>query len=267
MTDNPTNAAVLPKPASAREKIAKLRATFIEQLPGRLQELRVLFERLTRSPTDRTTAIELHRALHSLKGTGSSFGFRELGTAAGLGEDLAAILIENANPTEHNQWQETLCGYIHALDRIVTGLCAPADSTGNHHEPGFDLSVLSHDANANRASGGRVVYLCDDEEMVLEQLASQLNCFGYETVTFTDPQALRQAVLARQPDAVVLDIHFPHSSQAGTDMLVMINREITQPVPAIFLSSRNDFEARLAAVQAGGEAYFTKPAQSGGRVW
>lgn len=252
------------KPLTAREKIAKLRTTFLEQLPTKLLELRALLVQLMADPMQRTTAIELHRVLHSLKGTGSSFGFRELGVAAGLGEDLTALLIVSTSSIQSQQWLEALSRNLYALEGIVAKLCDPAASTVAHHESSFDLSMLPVVSNrtvSDSHGSDRVIYLCDDEVLVLEQLASQLSCFGYKTVAFDNLQTLREAVLARQPDAVVMDIHFPQSAINGTEMLALLNQEVGSPIPAIFLSSRNDFEARLAAVQAGGEAYFQKPAR------
>lgn len=110
--------------------------------------------------------------------------------------------------------------------------------------------------------GGRLVYICDDELLSLERLAVQLTCFGYQIETFSETQALQAAVLTRRPDAVIMDIHFPQGHSAGTEMLAALNQEIGQVLPAIFLSARDDFAARLGAVQAGGQAYFHKPVRA-----
>lgn len=92
-------------------------------------------------------------------------------------------------------------------------------------------------------------------------LPYKLTCFGYQIETFSETQALQAAVLTRRPDAVIMDIHFPRA-YAGTEMLAALNQEIGQVLPAIFLSARDDFAARLGAVQAGGQAYFHKPVRA-----
>lgn len=253
---SPTPPSAPAKP-SAREKIARLRASFLEQLPARVTLARALFERLKANPADRAAAVEMHRFLHSLKGTGRSFGFRELGAAAAQGEDLAAELLNLPAKPMPDKWQARLGESLDYVEMIAGVLCSPAGADAGSDEPGFTLPT----AAAEEANGGRMVYICDDEALVLEQLANQLACFGYDAVTFTDPKALRDAVLMRRPDAVIMDIHFPAGDVDGTEILATLQQEAVKAIPAIFLSARDDFGARLAAVQSGGEAYFHKPAR------
>jgi diguanylate cyclase (GGDEF)-like protein len=245
-------------PSSARDKIAQLRATFLERLPTRVDQARLAFDRLQADPSDQAAVADLHRILHSLKGTSRSFGFRELGAAAALGEDLVAAWLDvPATPLPSN-WQARLVAYLGHLAMTVEAAALPASGDGRA-EPVFALPVAN---NLDDTGTGRLIYICDDEVLTLEQLAGQLACFGYETVTFTETQSLHDAVLARQPDAVVMDIHFPQGKNAGTDALAALRRETGKTVPSLFLSARDDFAARLAAVQAGGAAYFHKPARA-----
>jgi diguanylate cyclase (GGDEF)-like protein len=242
------------KPLSAKEKIAKLREIFLSQLPDRAALARALFGQLKGEPGNHAAAAELHRCFHGIKGTGRSFGFRQLGEAAAPGEDMAAILA-NATASPPNDWQEKFAACLTQLDAAVAAACT---ANGDREEPDMILAASS----APATSGGRLVYICDDEPLTLEQLSTQLACFGYETVTFTEPQALHDAVLARRPDAVIMDINFPQGSNAGTEALARLHAETGNSIPTIFLSARNDFAARLASVQAGSNAYFHKPAHA-----
>lgn len=244
------------KQPSAREKIAKLRARFLEQLPGRVVEVRKLFERLRSDPTDKAAAVDLHRALHSLKGTGRSFGFTDLGATAGFSEDLMAELLDMPDKPAPENWQERLGKYLEYIEMATAVACSLGSETCGRAEAAFSLPVNTSERDD---SDGCVVYLCDDEELTLEQLSTQLSCFGYVTRIFTDPQAFHDAVIERRPAAAIMDIHFPQGHNAGTDIMAQLAKEIGKAVPAIFVSSRDDFAARLAAVQAGGEAYFVKP--------
>jgi diguanylate cyclase (GGDEF)-like protein len=248
-----------PVKLSAREKIAKLRETYLAQLPERIQQARACYTRLCENTDDHAAAVDLHRLLHSLKGTGRSFGFRELGLAAAQGEDLLIALIEGPVAALPSDWQTGLGQCLDLVEMIGGALQSPAGTDAGSDEPGFTLAPAAHQSTAK---GGRLIYVCDDEPLILEQLASQLACFGYETISFTDPGVLHAAVLVRRPDAVIMDINFPQGHSAGTDVLIALRQEVSNPVPAIFLSARNDFAARLAAVRAGGEAYFHKPARA-----
>lgn len=251
------------KPLSAREKIAKLRASFVEQLPARIVHIHALFEHLQNTPTDQAAIVDLHRSLHSLKGTGRSFGFREFGSIAAQGEDLAAALLEAPTRSLPREWWESLAACLAELEQALASVGSSGAHGGDKDAPAFTLPIPTAEEGAGQAGNARrIIYICDDEPLILEQLASQLNCFGYETVTFDATQALHDAVLARRPAAVIMDINFPFGHRSGTEVLAELRRETGQTVPAIFLSARNDFAARLGAVQAGGVAYFHKPARA-----
>lgn len=245
---------------SPQEKIARLRATFLEQLPGRILQARLMFERFSAQNTDAEAIRELHRILHSIKGTGRSFGFPDLGAAAALGEELASLLLDPAQNTSPEHWREQLTNNLEFLALTAEVLCTvEQEASSDQHAPHFVLSVpLVQGAQIP----GRLVYVCDDEPLQVQQLAGQLECFGYQPVTFTDLGALRQAVLAKPPDAVVMDIRFPEGCNAGTEVIEELRRQSHRHIPVVFLSGRDDFEARLLAVQAGGEAYFHKSVPS-----
>jgi diguanylate cyclase (GGDEF)-like protein len=248
------------KPLSSRDKIARLRASFVAQMPSRLGQAQALFERLSADAADRAAAVDLHRLFHSLKGTGRSFGFLDLGGVAGQGEDLAAELLDKPLGTGPADWLDRLSRCLERLRTCVADLALLTGRETADTDMYFTLPALSQKATA--AKNVQVIYLCDDEPLALEQLTTQLGCFGYDVAIFTETQALYQAVLARRPDAVIMDIQFPQGDREGLEVLAAIKRETGQAVPSVFLSARDDFAARLIAVQAGGEAYFHKPARA-----
>ncbi len=237
-----------------RGKIAQLRARFIEQLPGRVEEALHLFAALRANPHNAEAATALHRFLHSIKGTGNSFGFSDLGAIAGHGEHLAAQLLENPAQALPLFWDELA----EVLSNVHMGCEALRESGAllplEKDMPGFELPVAPEVSE----TGGKRVYICDDESALAEQLGNQLRCFGYLVAVFTEPAQLRAAVRAQRPAAVIMDINFPGGIK-GTDVVAALKREGGADFPVIFLSACDDFAARLAAVQAGGLAYFHKP--------
>jgi len=245
---------------SAQDKIARLRTTFLEQLPERVLQIRPLLERLKIDAVDHAAATDLHRLLHNLKGTSRSFGFRELGAVAAQGETLIAECLSWPAAPDPADWQKLLEEYLGQLETTVQQAVAAAVGANDRKGPA-SAPPATPERTAAR-SGGRTVYVCDDDILLLEQLGSQLSCFGYKTVPFSEPHALHDAVLAQWPDAVIMDIHFQQGDCDGIEILTALQRKTGKTVPTIFLSARNDFAARLRAVQAGGEAYFHKPART-----
>jgi len=73
----------------------------------------------------------------------------------------------------------------------------------------------------------------------------------------TAAQAIAR-LAARSYRAIVADIMLPEGPLAGTDLLRSLPNHAHLP-PVVFISSRWDWEARLAAVRANAAAYLSKP--------
>ena len=80
--------------------------------------------------------------------------------------------------------------------------------------------------------------------------------------TFAAPQAVLEAVTQMRPDACVLDIVMAGHDLAGIELGHHLH-QLDASLPVIFASVRDDIEARLRAVQAGGVAYLSKPLDIG----
>jgi diguanylate cyclase (GGDEF)-like protein len=115
-------------------------------------------------------------------------------------------------------------------------------------------------------SGNRLVYLAEDDPELCRLLALQLGHFGYQVRTFPSTESVCEALRDCLPAAVIMDISFPGGERAGTEAMLSLRRQGVVLPPLLFLSSRRDFNARLDAVRAGGEAYFTKPVEIGDLV-
>lgn len=246
------------QPSSLNDKIAKLRATFIAQLPGRMAEARTLLDLLRTSPDNAEAARSLHRYLHSLKGTGASFGFPNLSKLAGQGEHQAKTILEHRQQLTESDWQ-SLAQCLNEMDALVAGAVHnDAATTPADQQIPFEIPHTS--AHKNKAyDKERLIYICDDEVLQAQQMGAQLECFGYRIKLFNTTAELLAAAQKKPPDAIIMDIMFPDSADEGTKVLIELRRTHHTEFPVIFISARRDFEARLAAIRAGGEAYFPKP--------
>jgi diguanylate cyclase (GGDEF)-like protein len=114
-------------------------------------------------------------------------------------------------------------------------------------------------ATPERAERQTSVLIVEDDTATADHLALQLAHFGYQAFVAHTLDGLEAAMQAHAPAAIVMDIVFPEGDLAGPQRMVDAARAGAD-VPVIFLSQRDDFEARLWAVRAGGKAYLTKPA-------
>jgi diguanylate cyclase (GGDEF)-like protein len=99
----------------------------------------------------------------------------------------------------------------------------------------------------------------EDDELLGTEIQSQLQYLGFSVQLFSDATSARHAISTQQPDAILLDVTLLEGKFGGPELAAFIKDFQAERVPVIFISSRGDWQARLAAVRAGGEAYLTKP--------
>ena len=241
-------------PSGFRAKMEQLRAKFSHQLPTRIDDARRCFADLQQQPATPNLIAPLHLVLHSMRGTGQSLGFTELGAAAARGEQLVEQLSENLSTNDN-----LMAAIAQCLAQIETaaGVLVHGEPAAGSEEtaPSYELPQASA---ALSARADQLVYLCDDDPVSLALIASQLLCFGYQCELFHGIDELLAAVEREMPTVLIMDIMFPEGADAGTAAMAALGRT-GQQCPVIFLSSRTDFEARLNAIRAGGEAYFCRP--------
>ncbi len=236
------------------DKVARLRGTFVAQVPARLAVVAELLRQLDGDLADDQPVGELKRLLHNLKGSSATFGLGELQAAAQAAEERLGLLL----PGRAANLGAEMAAPLAVMARAVAPLLANA-AAGS-----FRFSATQAEAVGpakDKAGRGKRVYLCDDDPVLAEQLQQQIACFGYEVLVFESPAALREALPAGLPDALIMDAVFAEGVDAGFELVEELRRAGLS-VPTLFISCRDDFEARLQAVQAGGLAYFAKPVRA-----
>ncbi|MEI6210906.1 MAG: response regulator [bacterium] len=105
------------------------------------------------------------------------------------------------------------------------------------------------------------VMMIDDEPDNLTVLNDILQVAGYHTVAFTSGKAALAAAMANPPDIVLLDVRMP-----VLDGLTVCRRfkceRVLAGIPVIFVSALYNSADILAAFDAGGVDYVTKPFQA-----
>jgi len=245
--------------SSVSQRITHLRAEFMARLPERLNEAWQLLALASVKPYELKNFQAMHRFWHSLKGTARTFGFRDIAQAAIVGSNAATRLLDEPESVRDGSWQQGIIDAINAINAIC--LAAPTiDGLSQDKLNKVENSLLIYESSPqSREEGSVLIYLCHEDPDERLRFSSQLECFNYRTESFCTPTALMAATLTRRPEAIILDTHFPKGDVSGIEALARINREVIPSVPAIFLSTSGDFETRLGAVRAGGDAFILKP--------
>jgi DNA-binding NarL/FixJ family response regulator len=116
------------------------------------------------------------------------------------------------------------------------------------------MTAHGTDANAARVR----IALCDDQALVLRGLSALLGDLGIEiAVESTDAARLLDALALRPVDVVVSDIRMP-----GMDGIALLGalRERGDSTPVILLTTFDDEDLMLRAVEAGAQGFLLKDA-------
>jgi DNA-binding response OmpR family regulator len=101
-----------------------------------------------------------------------------------------------------------------------------------------------------------LVAIVDDEESIRQTVGLALRREGYEVTTWDDGQAAWDAFREKMPDLVVLDILMPRMD--GLELCRRL-RGLSESVPILFLSSKDEEFDRVLGLELGGDDYLTKP--------
>lgn len=233
--------------AEFQAKLKLMRQKFSDGLPERIQELNAAWQEFVESGHDIKHISVLHRLVHTLTGTAGTFSYKKLSIdARALEIMLKDILDEGVQPTSDQQGQ---------ISKMLFEIEASSKQ---------DLDIASNDtpiAPFVSSKTGWKILIVDDDEDLNALLSSQLVHFGYEVASITSLSDLRKSLINFKPDLVILDISFPEGGLAGIQETQDFDFEkyVGHFVPTIYISARQDLEARLEVVRAGGSAYLTKP--------
>lgn len=236
---------------SPADKLKIIREAYIKQLPSQLKTIRRAYNAFIENPSGADEREQLHRQLHTLKGSSASFGLSGLSKVADAAENLAKETLHNVRPADES-WQQQVRECL-ALMEDETGKISPSQKQ--------DLQAVEFATTVKIPSSReqKTIYLCDDDPHQREYLSAQIECFGFDVVSFETPEELRIALGNRLPDAMVMDLIFPARPMGGAETISRLREENGIDIPAVFISSQSDFAYRLSAVRAGSSAYFVKP--------
>jgi DNA-binding response OmpR family regulator len=93
------------------------------------------------------------------------------------------------------------------------------------------------DVRSEEESGPPLILVADDDEDVVELVASQLREGGYEVVTAGDGERALELALERSPNLAIVDVTMPRLS--GYEVAARLREsEAAKKVPIIFLTAR-----------------------------
>lgn len=228
-------------------KLHAVREAFRAQLPDRLADIRRIWSHLQKQPADALQGQEFYRQIHNLAGSAGTFGYHQLGVCA---RQLEQFLLQHDALTYSDAGHAgTIGSTLNQLDTLA------GEGADNAREDLPATASLKPRTIHNKP----LVYLLEDDLLLAQEIARQLEHFGYEAKPWLTAAEIIQAQEKRPADALILDIDLQEGPLEGPRIAARLQALGKQNIPLIFISVRNDWEARLATIQAGGCAYFSKP--------
>ncbi|UIJ43856.1 sigma-54 dependent transcriptional regulator [Sphingomonas cannabina] len=102
------------------------------------------------------------------------------------------------------------------------------------------------------------ILVVDDELDIRELVSGVLEDEGYETRTAADSDAALEAIAARRPSLVLLDVWLQGSRLDGLELLDEIKRR-DPSIPVLVISGHGNLDTAVAAIRRGASDFIEKP--------
>lgn len=244
----------MPEPPSPHQQFTQLRATYLAQLPAKIQHLVAAWEHLASDPTGPGLAEALYRQAHTLAGSGATFGYSELTEAARQVElALAPLRTIDLTPAIVLPALGMLSDAIHLLLTCAQTLAQAGDSP----QP----MLADFPGALPGAPRSRHLLVIDGDSQSAQSLALQLNSFGYVARAISDFTAPAESAWEVAPAAIIVDLHAATSEMIAAQAIHRA-QGAKPPIPIVYTCDQSDLGARLQAVRQGGAAFFPKPVRA-----
>lgn len=234
--------------SSFDEKIKQLQISFINELPGRLSEIDTTISRLDSNPADSIALETLAHKLHSLAGSGATFGLPVVTELAREAENLLKVkhMIEKEvdNPTT-NRIKEILT----ALRNIET------DKLGELAISKESELIKTTFKKKNKDKCR--IFILESSINLHSDIINQFQQYDYCVTAFDNLAEFTTAQKNDSPDIVLIDLLFNNISEVKMNNL--IQQSVSNDVFTIVSCSDGDIQYRLQAARTGCHAFFVKP--------
>ena len=234
------------------EKFRQLQADYAAQLPDKVEQLNQAWQvvELDSDSNDSVSAdafAQLKSVVHNLAGSAGTFGY---GALSDVARELELML------TKLDEFKACTAEDKSAISAFIFEVCELVTQQPSKIEL---LQAETAPTAINRLPRDQLIYVVDDDPLLAREISDQLTHYGYEVQVFENSTQAELALKRRPPTAMVVDLGLPEGMLAGADLIQEYQTASSEQIPLIFISGRDDWEARLAVVRAGGGVYLTKP--------
>lgn len=223
---------------NAKKKLKKLQADYSSHLAEKLNHINRQWEALTEY-FNKPALNELHRAVHSLCGSSSSYGYVLLGQAA---RDLEVYLKQLLGYRVLNSTQQS------EISRLLTRI----NDNLQTDKINFTETPNSHERTV---TNNLILYLVQHPGTFERQLRENLKEVGYTLLMYKTLKKLQASIKEQIPTAVIIDEYF--LDDKNITELEKLGQEYH--INLICIVEHGDVETRLKSIHAGASIFLQKP--------
>ena len=239
-------------------RLLNVRQSYMDSLPAKLERIHILWDELKKAnflESQSELQEEFYTLIHSISGSGATFGFTQLTNTARPLEELFSRLIEHRSPLpEHIEQIDTL---IEALHETIQSIDL---QTGDFDTSAFLYAEQNPPMPDKATSSSKAVYILDGDNLMAAGLSAQLVINNYETRTFSGIKELDRALTKELPLAVIIEHQSLLEINSSSHLESMRQEKIDFGVFCI--SDKRDMSSRIDALRAGADFFFAKPFDS-----
>lgn len=228
-----------------KAKLLKLQERYVQELPGKVKEIFVTWEKLLADHDNAQLWEQMIRLPHSLAGSGTTFGYPSITRIARELEELVKNSQQDSKPKGFASKVQALIVELETASRLKPQEATLAPS-----------SVQSQNTQEERNAKSTIFFL-DQTEANDPTLTKQLNFYGYELITFADSKSLRQAIQTQLPCCFIVKIAGDY--QQSFEQVKQLKEISGNTTPLIVIAKESTTKLRLLAVRAGANAFFDEP--------
>ncbi|QTD47563.1 response regulator [Sulfidibacter corallicola] len=231
------------------EKLDSLRREYERLLPRKVKQIGETWD-LLRESGDPGTLSLLYRLVHSLAGSGATFGFTRLSQCAKEVEASLLALEEKGEPLGEED--------LSALGELFDTMREAAFQKDASVE---QVTLTSIQPQSQKVETQARLFLYSLDPIFSQQLRVQLSFYDFQVSLFADlGNLLREANRQKPPSVLIFDLAQEGFGVAHLEPIYNLSKELNTKIPMVFLLPRGDDATFwLRAVQIGARACFSKP--------
>lgn len=238
-------------PSDFDAQIRALNDKFQQLLPGKLRDIETAWHAAKTTSVASDAFENLLRLVHTLAGSGTTFGFAHLSDTA---KDFEAYLIDL-------QQQEATFdkATVAQIEVRLQDVARAADVREDVDTSTPSLKQALHN-DAESSPAGTEIYWVGENLGLAQRVQKQFGLFHYKVRIFNNQRALEQSLEQRHPAIMILDLYTEKGQFGGRASVERIFAATDQGYPRLVLSPKgHNLEHWLMATKAGAVSCQEKP--------